>query len=103
MKKLSLILVSFFLVLKIAYANTYSSDPQIFVKEMVNDAINTLSNKNLSDEEKASFIENLALDNVDINALGLYTLGELRKSADKDSLDNIKKHLKNIFVVIIYG
>ena len=39
MKKLSLILVSLILIFKIAYANTYSSDPEMFIKELVNDAI----------------------------------------------------------------
>ena len=47
-------------------------------------AISKLSDKNLTDDQKSKFIENLALENVDINALGLYTLGELRKSSDKD-------------------
>ena len=35
---------------------------------------------------KITFIENIALENVDINALGMYTLGELRKSLNKDEL-----------------
>ena len=43
------------------------------MNELVNDAINKLSDKNLNDEEKF-FIENIALENIDINALGLYTL-----------------------------
>ena len=98
MRKTFSILVFFFLVFQSSFANTYSSDPQIFVKEMVNDAINTLSNKNLSNEEKASFIENLALDNVDINALGLYTLGELRKSTDKNNLENYQQAFQKYFL-----
>ena len=65
---------------------------------MVNDAINTLSNKNLTDEEKANFIENLAMDNVDINALGLYTLGELRKSADKANLEKYQRTFEKYFL-----
>ena len=31
--------------------------------------------------KRKNFIEEIALENVDINALGLYTLGELRKSS----------------------
>ena len=57
----------------------YSSDPQKFIFELVSDAINRLSDKNLNEKEKSEFIEQIALENVDINALGLYTLGELRK------------------------
>ena len=98
MKKLSLILVSFFLILKIAYASTYSSDPEIFIKELVGDAINKLSDKNISEEEKKNFIENIAVENVDINALGLYTLGELRKSADKSSVNRYQQVFKKYFL-----
>ena len=58
---------------------SYSSDPKDFVKELVSEAISKLSDKSLSDEEKAKFIEEVALDNVDIKALFVH-LGELRKS-----------------------
>ena len=98
MKKISLILVLFLLIFKTSFASTYSSDPQIFVKELVNDAINKLSDKNLNEEEKANFIENLAIENVDINALGLYTLGELRKSADKSNLNRYQKVFEKYFL-----
>ena len=98
MKKAFSIIVFFLLIFQSSFATTYSSDPQTFVKEMVNDAINTLSNKNLTDEEKANFIENLAMDNVDINALGLYTLGELRKSADKANLEKYQRTFEKYFL-----
>ena len=70
----------------------------MFVSELVNDAISKLSDNNLSEEEKATFIENIAVENVDINALGLYTLGELRKSTDKDSLKNYQQAFKKYFL-----
>ena len=98
MKKAFSIIVLFLLIFQSSFATTYSSDPQTFVKEMVNDAINTLSNKNLTNEEKANFIENLAIDNVDINALGLYTLGELRKSADKANLEKYQRTFEKYFL-----
>ena len=98
MKKAFSIIVLFLLIFQSSFATIYSSDPQTFVEEMVNDAINTLSNKNLTDEEKANFIENLAMDNVDINALGLYTLGELRKSADKGNLEKYQRTFEKYFL-----
>ena len=98
MRKISLILFLFLLIVKTSFASTYSSDPQMFVKELVNDAINKLSDKSLSKEEKANFIENLAIENIDINALGLYTLGELRKSADKSNLDKYQKVFEKYFL-----
>ena len=85
MKKISFFFITF-LILFQTQLSAYSSDPRLFVEELVNDAIDKLSDKSLSQEEKASFIENIALENVDIGALGLYTLGELRKSADKSDI-----------------
>ena len=76
----------------------YSSDPKEFVTELVEEAISKLSNKNLSKDEKAKFIEIIALDNVDINALGLYTLGELRKSSDKQSINNYQQAFEKYFL-----
>ena len=98
MRKISLILFLFLLIFKTSFASTYSSDPQMFVKELVNDAINKLSDKSLSKEEKANFVANLAIENIDINALGLYTLGELRKSGDKSSLDKYQKAFEKYFL-----
>ena len=76
----------------------YSSSPQEFVTELVNDAISNLSDKNLNKDEKAKFIEKLALENVDINALGLYTLGELRKSSDKQSVTKYQLAFEKYFL-----
>ena len=98
MKKISLVLVLILLIFKTSFANTYGSDPEIFIKELVNDAISKLSDKNLTEEEKNIFIENLATENVDIKALGLYTLGELRKSADKDSIKRYQEAFRKYFL-----
>ena len=98
MKKLSLILISLFFLINSTFANTYSSDPKMFVSELVNDAISKLSDKNLTEEEKSAFIEGVAIENIDINALGLYTLGELRKSTDKNSLESYQQAFKKYFL-----
>ena len=76
----------------------YSSNPKDFINELVNEAISKLSDKNLNEEQKATFIEKIALENVDIQALGLYTLGELRKSADKSSLIKFQKAFNRYFL-----
>ena len=98
MKKFSLIILIFFLTIKISFANTYNADPKIFVTELVNDAISKLSDKNISKEEKALFIEKIAIENVDIDALGLYTLGELRKTSNEDALKKYKKSFEKYFL-----
>ena len=76
----------------------YSSNPKDFVNELVNDAIIKLADKNLNKNEKAIFIEKLAIDNVDINALGLYTLGELRKSSNESDIANYQKSFEKYFL-----
>ena len=98
MKKISIFLVLFLFYFNTGLANTYSSDPENFIKELLNDAVNKLSSKSLSDDEKKAFIENIAVENVDISALGLYTLGELRKSSDKYSLEKYQKVFKKYFL-----
>ena len=77
---------------------SYNSTPNDFINELVNDAINKLADKNLDDNQKASFIRKVALENVDINALGLYTLGELRKSSDKNDISKYQKSFEKYFL-----
>jgi len=84
MRKLIICFFSFLLFFSAALA--YSSDPKEFVNELVNDAISLLSDKSATKEKKEDFIKTIALENVDINALGLYTLGELRKSSNKGDI-----------------
>ena len=64
-----------------------------WISERVSKASWWKSNLNI----KKSFIENIAKENVDINALGLYTLGELRKSLSEENIAVYQKLLKNIF------
>ena len=76
----------------------YSSNPRDFINELVNDAISNLSNKNLNMSEKADFIKKVALENVDISALGLYTLGELRKSSKEADISKYQTAFEKYFL-----
>ena len=98
MKKLVVIVFSFLYLNVIVSAEDYNSDPQLFVLELVTDATNKLADKNLTKEQKAEHITNIALNNVDINALGLYTLGEIRKSVEKDQLKKYQKSFEKYFL-----
>ena len=98
MKKFSLILVSLFLIFKFSIASSYNSDPKIFITELVNEAIDKLSDKSLTNEQKLNFIEEIALEYVDLNALSLYTIGEIRKSADKEILVRYQKTFEKYFL-----
>jgi len=87
MKKFVIFFTSVLMFFNTSFAVEYSSDPKNFVSELVSDVIEKLSDKNLSDGEKSKFIEDVATNNVDISALGLYTLGELRKSSEKKDIE----------------
>ena len=60
MRKIYFVIFYFFIILSTSL-KAYSSDPKDFVFELVNDAINTLSDKNLSLEEKSKLIENIVV------------------------------------------
>ena len=77
---------------------SYSSNPKDFVNELVIEAITKLSDKNLNNFQKEAFVEEVALENVDINALGLYTLGELRKSASESDISDYQKSFEKYFL-----
>ncbi len=90
-------LISFFFIFQSSLF-AYSSNPKNFVDELVKDAISKLSDKGLTKEQKENFVKNLALENVDINALGLYTLGELRKSSSQDNIFKYQKSFEQYFL-----
>ena len=97
MKRLGIYLISFFLIFQSSLL-AYSSNPKDFINELVNDAISKLADVNLNKDQKSTFIEKVALENVDINALGLYTLGELRKSSNKNDILNYQKSFEKYFL-----
>ena len=94
--------VGFYLFSLLFFLNTsllaYSSDPKDFIYELVDDSIKKLSDKNLNESEKSEFIEMMALENVDIKALGLYTLGEIRKSSNKEDLLKYQEVFEKYFL-----
>ena len=98
MKKLGLVIIFLVLISNSTFANSYSTDPKLFVAELVDDAISKLSDKSLKEEEKIKFIEKVALENVDINALGLYTLGELRKSTGEENISKFQETFQKYFL-----
>ena len=99
MKRISIFLISlFFLFHSSLLAYTYSTNPKDFINELVNDAISKLSDKDLNKDQKRNFISKMALQNVDIKALGLYTLGELRKSSTKDDISNYQASFEKYFL-----
>ena len=79
-------------------AVTYNSEPKIFIQELVDDAIKSLSDKSLTEEEKSEVIKKIALENVDIKALGLYTLGNIRNNLDENTMSNYQELFQKYFL-----
>ena len=81
-----------------SFASNYSSEPKKFIEELVLDALNILSDTSKSQEDKILLIEEIAIANVDINALGLYTLGEKRKTIDESTLKKYQGLFERYFL-----
>jgi|TARA_B100001063_G_C16541920_1_gene441693 phospholipid transport system substrate-binding protein len=98
MKRLIFVFFSILLLINNAQAVTYNSNPKIFIEELVNDAIKILSDKDISDDEKKEKVKTIALENVDISALGMYTLGDIRKGLDSTTLDTYNRLFEKYFL-----
>ena len=98
MKRLFAIAISALILSTNVNAVSYNSDPKIFITELVGDAIKILSDKTITKEEKSQQIEKIAIENVDINALGMYTLGDVRKTLDVEKLNTYKKLFEKYFL-----
>jgi len=94
MKKLINALAIATLILINSTSFAYNSDPKIFIAELVDDAIKTLGNKSVSKADKAKKIETIALENVDIDAIAMYTLGSIRKTLDQNTLKKYQELFK---------
>ena len=68
MRRIVIYLISIFIFFQGSLL-AYSSNPMNFVNELVNEAIDKLSDKNLNKDQKSIIIEKVALENVDIDAL----------------------------------
>ena len=97
-RKLFIFTVCITLFFSSSYSVTYNSDPKIFISELVNDAIKVLSDKNVSVDEKKETVKKIALENVDIKALGMYTLGDVRKTLSEKDLNEYNELFQNYFL-----
>ena len=83
----------FLFIIIIYFLNTvtiYSIEPDIFVQSTVNRASKVLS-ENISREDKIVELKKIAVETVDINGIGFYTLGSARKNLnDKEKLEYLK-------------
>ena len=92
-KKFYLILFVFAL----SFTNVNSIEPEIFVESTIKKATSILSNNN-SKESKIKQLKTVAKETVDINGIGLYTLGPVRKSLDKTQKEKYIKLFEQYFL-----
>ncbi len=87
----------FIIIVSIFIHPAYSKDPSEFIKEITETASDILK-ENISLEEKAQKLTVIAERTVDIDGIGLYSLGKYRKSVDKQQLDKYKIIFREYFL-----
>ena len=92
-KKFYLILFVFVL----SFTKVNSIEPEIFVESTIKKATSILSN-NSSKESKIKQLKTVAKETVDINGIGLYTLGPVRKSLDTTQKEKYIKLFEQYFL-----
>ena len=74
-----------------------AKEPSKLIAEIVNEASIILSSSDPV-ESKIIKLNNIAETNVDINGIGMYTLGKYRKSLNEDQKVKYKKLFKSYFL-----
>jgi phospholipid transport system substrate-binding protein len=77
--------------------NAFSITPDIFIKSTVDKAAKVLGS-DLSKEDRIKELKQIAKDTVDINGIGLYSLGVYRKELSKEELANYQKVFEGYFL-----
>ena len=86
-----------FLIYFLSFSNTYSIEADVFVQSTVNRASEVLAN-NISKEKKIDKLKIIAKETVDINGIGLYTLGSIRKTLSDDQKNEYNKLFEQYFL-----
>ena len=95
MKIKKFLILLFFL--NINYGNAFSLEPDIFVQSTVNRASQTLS-KSISKEEKINQLKSIAKETVDINIVGFYSLGPIRKELSEIQIKKFSELFEAYFL-----
>ncbi len=88
-----------FLFLFLISSTTYTlaKNPSVFISEITESA-STILKKDISMDEKANELIRIAEQNVDIDGIGLYSLGKHRKSIDTNQLEQYKSIFREYFL-----
>ena len=85
-------LLSIIFLINLIFGNAIAIEADVFVQSTVNRASKTLS-EGLTKEKKMLQLQKIAKDTVDIQGIGFYTLGSIRKSLN----DNQKAEYAELF------
>ncbi len=90
-------IISFFFLISFLNNVSFAKEPNKLISEIVNEASKILSS---SDPVEAKIIKlnNIAETNVDINGIGMYTLGKYRKNLNEDQKIKYRKLFKSYFL-----
>ena len=92
-----LIFISFIIFTITNISNSNSIEPDIFVQSTVNRASQVLSD-NLTKDQKIEKLKSIAEETVDIEGIGMYTLGAYRKTLSEDQKREYKILFKQYFL-----
>ena len=95
MKLKKLVLVILFSIFVSNFSQ--AKDPSLLIKEIVDEASNILSSSD-SIEIKIIKLNDIAEKNVDIDGIGMYTLGKYRKTVSEEEKIKYKKLFKKYFL-----
>tara|TARA_B100000073_G_scaffold39621_1_gene29710 strand:- start:193 stop:783 length:591 start_codon:yes stop_codon:yes gene_type:complete len=89
--------IFFVIVFSSVILPSYSKNPSEFISEITETASEVLK-ENISIDEKAEKLIIIANESVDIDGIGLYSLGKHRKTINSEQLKNYKKLFREYFL-----
>jgi len=92
-----LIFLTFLVISLSNIGKAHSIEPDVFIQSTVNRAAKTLSG-NFTKDERIEKLKEIAKDTVDINGIGLYTLGSYRKIISNDQIEQYKILFEQYFL-----
>ncbi len=88
----------FILIISILFFNTeLLANSKEFISKLTTDASKVLASSE-SKDQKMLKLKNLAEENVDINGIGMYTLGKYRKSLSENQINEYKSLFREYFL-----
>ena len=97
LSKIKSLIILFIIFSFINISNSNSIEPDVFVQSTVNRASQVLGD-NLSVDQKIDKLKTIAQETVDIDGIGMYTLGAYRKTLNEDQKEQYQKLFRQYFL-----